>query len=47
MLAPNLISSGDAAPSRSATAAWASSAIASDRLLVVNAPPEFAFVSRK
>ena len=43
MLAPNVISSGSAAPSRSAMAACASAAIASLRSLVANAPPEFAF----
>ncbi len=46
MLAPNLISSGEAAPRKSATAACASAAIASVASLVVNAPPEFAFMSR-
>ena len=46
MLAPNLISSGDAAPRKSATAACASAAIASVASLVVNAPPELAFMSR-
>ena len=46
MFWPNLISSGLAAPRKSATAACASSTIASDRRLVVNAPPALAFASR-
>ena len=46
MLAPNLIDSGSAAPSRSAIARCASWAIASFRSLVANAPPAFAFDSR-
>ena len=46
MFGPNLISSGDAAPSKSATAAWASAAIASLRWLVSKAPPAFAFDRR-
>jgi hypothetical protein len=46
MFWPNLISSGLAAPRKSATAAWASSTIASLRRLVANAPPALAFASR-
>ncbi len=46
MFCPNFTSSGDAAPRRSATAAWASSRIASERMLVAKAPPWLAFVSR-
>jgi hypothetical protein len=46
MLAPNLTSSGDAAPRKSATAACVSAAISSVRSLVVNAPPELALMSR-
>lgn len=46
MFAPNTISSGEAAPSRSAAAAWASACIASERRLVTKAPPSFAFISR-
>ena len=44
MFWPNLISSGDPAPRKSATAAWASSTIASDSALVANAPSWFAFI---
>ena len=44
MFAPNTISSGDAAPRRSAAAAWASRCISSDRRLVTNEPPSFAFI---
>ena len=43
MFWPNLISSGLAAPRKSATAACASSTIASDARLVVKAPPALAF----
>jgi hypothetical protein len=46
MFAPKVISSGPAAPNMSAAAACASSAIASDRMLVGNGPPALAFVSR-
>ncbi len=44
MFWPNLISSGDPAPRKSATAAWASSTMASDSTLVANAPSWLAFI---
>ena len=45
MFGPSVISSAST-PSRSASAAWASSTIASERSEVANVPPWFAFASR-
>ena len=45
MFAPNLISSALAAPRKSATAAWASSTMASLAALVSKAPPALALAS--